>query len=56
MQLKVVYHRTNRKTTENGCIFQFLISPLIYEVEKQNLYFLSFYDNVLKYTVKYPIH
>ena len=36
--------------------FQFLISPLIYGVEKQNLYFLSSYDNVFKYTVKYPMH
>ena len=36
--------------------FQFLIFPLIYGVEKQNLYFLSSYDNVFKYTVKYPMH
>ena len=36
--------------------FQFLISPLIYGVEKQNLYFLSSYDNVFRYTVKYPMH
>ena len=36
--------------------FQSLISQLMYGVEKQNLYFLSSYDNVFKYTVKYPIH
>ena len=35
--------------------FQFLISPLIYGVEEENLYFLSSYD-VFKYTVKYPMH
>ena len=27
----------------------------VYGVEKQNLYFLSSYDNVFKYTVKYPM-
>ena len=43
MQLKVVCHITNKKTTENSCMFQFLISALIYGVEKQNLYFLSSY-------------
>ena len=36
--------------------FQFLISPLIYRVEKQNLHFPASYDNVIKYTVKYPMH
>ena len=35
--------------------FQFLISALIYGVEKPNLYFL-FSCNVFKYTVKYPMH
>ena len=30
----------------------FEISPLIYGVEKENLYFLSFDSNVFKYTVK----
>ena len=28
----------------------------MYGVEKQNLYFLSSYDNVFRYTVKYPMH
>ena len=57
MQLKVVCHITNRKTTENAgfFFFQFLKFPLIYGDKKQNLYFLS-YDNVFKYTVKYPMH
>ena len=36
--------------------FQFLISQLIYGVEKQNLHFLSSHVNVFKYTVKYPVH
>ena len=36
--------------------FQFLISALIYGVEKQNLYYLSSCHNVFKYTVKYPMH
>ena len=39
----------------NGSIFQFLIS-IKNEVERQNLYFLSSYSNVFKYTVKYPVH
>ena len=57
MQLKVVCHITNKKNNIKWLyFFQFLISTLIYGVEKQNLYFLSSYDNVFKYTVKYPVH
>ena len=56
MQLKVVCHITNKKQQKMAVFFQFLISALIYGVEKQNLYFLSSYDDVFKYTVKYPVH
>ena len=56
MQLKVVCHITNKKQQKVAVFFQYLISALIYRLEKQNLYFLSSYDNVFKYTVKYPMH
>ena len=56
MQLKVLCHITIEKQQKMLYFFQFLISPLIHGVEKQNLYFLSSCDNVFKYTVKYPMH
>ena len=55
MQLKVVCHITNKRTTENGCIFSiFNIGINIWSRETEH--FLSSYETVFKYTVKYPMH
>ena len=59
MQINVVCVVTSKKQWKMAVfflIFQFLMSPLIHGVEKQNLYFLSCYHNVFKYTVKSPMH